>query len=320
MNSNILLLVTIRHYYCLHITSLWVFFQHPLMILMKKIVISGATGFVGAHLSDFLSVRGYSIDRLGRYDLDLTDAELSERLNGVLAVINLAGAPIIKRWTKEYKEELYTSRIRTTQKIANAIRLTSTKPEVFISTSAVGIYKSKTQNTERAAQYDSSFLAKICKDWEASALTTLKITRTVIFRLGVVMSREGGAMKNLLPIFRLGLGGPVSNGNQGFPWIHLDDLLHAYLYILEHPETEGIFNLTAPEIITNNQFTKSLASAIKRPAIIPVSNFMLKMRYGEGAVALTEGAFVEPFRLNESGFKFRYPKIEDALKEIVQGQ
>ena len=285
---------------------------------MKKIVISGATGFVGTHLSDFLSQHGYTIDRLNRSDLDLSDNELSERLHGVFAVINLAGAPTIKRWTKEYKEELYTSRVKTTQKIANAIRLTIIRPEVFISTSAVGIYKNKTQNTERAALYDSGFLAKICKDWEASALTTLKITRTVIFRLGVVMSREGGAMKNLLPLFRLGLGGPIGNGTQGFSWIHLDDLLNAYLYVLEHPETEGIFNLTAPEIITNNQFTKSLASVVRRPAIIPVSNFILKMRYGEGAVALTEGAFVEPFRLNESGFEFHYPKIEDALKEIVK--
>lgn len=285
---------------------------------MKKIVISGATGFVGTHLSDFLSQHGYTIDRLNRSDLDLSDNELSERLHGVFAVINLAGAPIIKRWTKEYKEELYTSRVKTTQKIANAIRLTIIRPEVFISTSAVGIYKNKTQNTERAALYDSGFLAKICKDWEASALTTLKITRTVIFRLGVVMSREGGVMKNLLPLFRLGLGGPIGNGTQGFSWIHLDDLLNAYLYVLEHPETEGIFNLTAPEIITNNQFTKSLASVVRRPAIIPVSDFMLKMLYGEGAVALTEGAFVEPFRLNESGFEFHYPKIEDALKEIVK--
>jgi uncharacterized protein len=286
---------------------------------MKKIVISGANGFVGTHLSDFLSQHGYTIDRLSRSDLSLSDNELSDRLNGVFAVINLAGAPIIKRWTPMYKEELYTSRIRTTQNIANAIRLTTIKPKVFISTSAVGIYKNKTQNTERAAQYDLGFLAKICKDWEASALTIIKITRTVIFRLGVVMSREGGVMKNLLPVFRMGLGGPISNGNQGFPWIHLDDLLHAYLYIIEHPETEGIFNLTAPEMITNNQFTKSLASVVRRPAIIPVSPFMLKMRYGEGAVALTEGAFVEPLRLNESGFEFRYPKIEDALKEIVKG-
>lgn len=285
---------------------------------MKKIAISGATGFVGTHLSDFLSQHGYTIDRLNRSDLDLSDNELSERLHGVFAVINLAGAPIIKRWTKEYKEELYTSRVKTTQKIANAIRLTIIRPEVFISTSAVGIYKNKTQNTERAALYDSGYLAKICKDWEASALTTLKITRTVIFRLGVVMSREGGVMKNLLPLFRLGLGGPIGNGTQGFSWIHLDDLLNAYLYVLEHPETEGIFNLTAPEIITNNQFTKSLASVVRRPAIIPVSNFILKMLYGEGAVTLTEGAFVEPFRLNESGFEFHYPKIEDALKEIVK--
>ena len=285
---------------------------------MKKIVISGSTGFVGTHLSGFLSQHGYTVDRLNRDDLNLSDIDLSERLNDTAAVINLAGAPILHRWTALYKEELYTSRIKTTQKLANAIRLTTSKPEVFISTSAVGIYKDKTRNTERAAQYDSGYLAKICKDWEASALTTLKFTRTVIFRLGVVMSSEGGALKSILPIFKMGLGGPVSNGQQGFPWIHIDDLLKAYLFVIEHPETEGIFNLTAPEIITNSQFTKTLAAIVNRPAFIPVPNFTLKMMYGQGAVALTEGAFVEPFRLNESGFEFQYPKLEDALKQIVK--
>jgi NAD dependent epimerase/dehydratase family enzyme len=117
----------------------------------------------------------------------------------------------------------------------------------------------------------------------------------------------------------MGLGGPVSHGDQGFPWIHLDDLLKAYLFILENPETNGIFNLTAPEILTNNQFTKTLAAVVKRPAIFPVTQFALKMRYGEGAVALLEGAFVEPFRLTESGFKFRYPNLQNALTQIVSG-
>jgi uncharacterized protein (TIGR01777 family) len=284
---------------------------------MKKIVISGATGFVGTHLSDFLSKQGYIVHRLTRIDLSLSDHDLSERLNGVFAVINLNGAPLLHRWTPAYKQELYTSRIRTTQKIANAIRLTAEKPKVFISTSAVGIYKDKSSNTERAAHYDSGYLAKICKDWEASALTNLKITRTVIFRLGIVLSSDGGALKTLLPIFKMGLGGPVSHGDQGFPWIHLDDLMQAYLFILENPVTEGVFNLTAPEILTNNQFTKILATVVKRPAIFPVSHFALKMRYGEGAVALLEGAFVEPFRLIESGFKFRYPILQGALKQIV---
>jgi uncharacterized protein (TIGR01777 family) len=285
---------------------------------MKKITISGATGFVGTHLSDFLRNQGYTIDKLNRDDLGLNDQELSERLSGTFAVINLAGTPIIHRWTPEYKNELYTSRIGSTQKIANAIRLSKDKPQVFISTSAVGIYKNKSTNTERAAQYDSGYLGKICKDWEASAFTTLKITRTVVFRLGVVLSSEGGALKSLLPIFKMGLGGPVSNGKQGFPWIHLDDLLQAYLFILEHPETAGIFNLTAPEIITNKQFAKTLGHVLHRPAIIPVPLFSLKMLYGQGAVALTEGAFVEPFRLKESGFVFLYPKLEDALKQIIK--
>lgn len=284
---------------------------------MKRIVISGATGFIGRNLCSFLNQHGYIIDKLTREDVGLGDNDLAERVNGAFAIINLAGAPIIHRWTKAYKEELYTSRIRTTQKLSNAIRLATDKPDVFISTSAVGIYKNETHNTERAAQYDSGYLGKICKDWEASALTTLNITRTVIFRLGVVLGRDGGALKNLLPIFKLGLGGPVSTGKQGFPWIHIDDLLQAYLFVLEHPEAEGIFNLTAPEIVTNKQFTNTLATVVKRPAILPVCQFSLKLLYGEGAVALTEGAFVEPYRLKEAGFEFCYPMLEDALRQIV---
>ena len=285
---------------------------------MKRIVISGASGFVGGNLSNFLSQHGYTIDRLTREDLKLNDKDLTERLKGAFAIINLAGAPLIHRWTKSYKEELYTSRIRTTQKITNAIRMLTDKPNVFISTSAVGIYKNETHNTERAAHYDSSYLAKICKDWEASVLTTLKITRTAIFRLGIVLGRDGGALKSMLPIFKLGLGGPMGTGKQGFPWIHIDDLLQAYLLVLEHPEAEGIFNLTAPEIITNKQFTNTLASVVKRPAVMPVPLFALKLLYGQGAVALTEGAFVEPSRLKEFSFEYRYPKLEDALKQIVQ--
>lgn len=284
---------------------------------MKRIVISGATGFVGSNLCNFLSLHNYAIDRLSRNDLRFSDNELAERLNGAFAIINLAGAPLLHRWTKTYKEELYTSRIRTTQKLANAIRLTTEKPDVFISTSAVGIYKNETRNTEREAQYDSGYLGKICKDWEASALSNLMITRTVIFRLGVVLGRDGGALKSLLPIFKLGLGGKVSTGKQGFPWIHIDDLLQAYLFVLDHPEAEGIFNLTAPEIITNKQFTNTLAAVVKRPAVLPVSLIALKLLYGQGAIALTEGAFVEPFRLKEAGYRFLYPKLEDALRQIV---
>ena len=284
---------------------------------MKRIIISGATGFVGRNLCNFLNQHGYMIDQLTRSDLRLGDNDLTERVNGAFAIVNLAGAPIIHRWTKAYKEELYTSRIRTTQKLANSIRLATDKPKVFISTSAVGIYKNQTHNTERAAQYDTGYLGKICKDWEASALTTLNITRTVIFRLGVVLGRDGGALKNLLPIFKLGLGGPVSTGKQGFPWIHIDDLLQAYLFVLEHSAVDGIFNLTAPEIITNKQFTATLSSVVKRPAVIPVSQFALKLLYGDGSVALTEGAFVEPYRLKEAGFEFLYPKLEDALRQIV---
>jgi uncharacterized protein (TIGR01777 family) len=285
---------------------------------MKKVCISGANGFIGSHLKELLLNQGFQVKILSRIDISGSDATLAEKISGAYAVINLAGAPIIHRWNKKYKEELYISRIRTTQKITNAIRNAAIKPLLFISTSAVGIYKNGTHNTEADFTYDNGYLGKICKDWESSALTTSKLTRTIIFRLGVVIGKDGGALKKLLPVFKSGLGGPIGNGEQGMPWIHIDDLLQAYLFIMNHPETEGIYNLTAPKVLSNNGFTKIMGSVLHRPTLFTVPVFALKLMYGEGSIALTDGAFVEPLRLMEADFHFQYPGLEEALQDIIK--
>lgn len=284
---------------------------------MKKVCISGASGFVGSHLKEILSKQGFQIEVLSRNDINGGDITLMEKISGSYAVINLAGAPIIHRWNKKYKEELYISRIRTTQKITNAIRNAAIKPDLFISTSAVGIYKNGTHNTENTYSYDTGYLGKICKDWEASALTTAKLTRTIIFRLGVIFGKDGGALKKLLTLFKLGLGGQIGNGKQGMPWIHLDDLLQTYLFMMNHSETEGVYNLTAPEVLSNKEFTKTMGSVLHRPTFFKVPSFALKLLYSEGSIALTDGAFVEPDRLIEAGFDFQYAELRKALQNII---
>ncbi|NWJ49606.1 MAG: TIGR01777 family protein [Bacteroidetes bacterium] len=285
---------------------------------MKKVCISGANGFIGRNLKAFLIKQGFQVESLSRDDITGSDTVLAEKISGSYAVINLAGAPIIHRWNKKYKEELYISRIRTTQRITNAIRNSALKPSMFISTSAVGIYKNGSHNTETTFTYDTGYLGKICKDWEASAFTTAKLTRTVIFRLGVVIGKDGGALKKLLPVFKLGFGGQIGNGKQGMPWIHIDDLLQAYLFMMNHSETDGIYNLTAPEILSNKGFTKIMGNVLRRPTLFTVPTFALKLIYNEGSIALTDGAFVEPKRLLEDGFDFQYPDMEKALQDIVK--
>jgi uncharacterized protein (TIGR01777 family) len=285
---------------------------------MKKVYISGASGFIGSNLKTFLSRQGFQVETLSRNDIMGSDISLAKKISGSYAIINLAGAPIIHRWNKKYKEELYISRIRTTQKITNAIRNAAFKPSLFISTSAVGIYKNGTHNTETSFTIDTGFLAKICKDWEASALTTSKLTRTIIFRLGVVIGKNGGALKKLFPVFKLGLGGRIGNGEQGMSWIYLDDLLQAYLFVMNHSETEGIYNLTAPEVLSNKEFTNIMGSVLHRPTFFKVPAFALKLLYGEGSISLTNGAFVKPDRLIKAGFDFQYSGLEKALQDIIK--
>ncbi len=285
---------------------------------MKKVCISGASGFIGTHLKDFLFKQGFQIETLSRNDINASDITLTEKLNGAYAVINLSGAPIIHRWTKKYKEELYISRILTTQKIANAIRNAAIAPVLFISTSAVGIYKNGSHNTETSSTYNTDYLAKICKDWEASALVASKFTRTIIFRLGVVIGKDGGALKKTLPFFKLGLGGRIGKGNQGMPWIHIADLLKAYLFVMNHPETEGIYNLTTPDSVSNKEYTQIMGKVLKRPTFFSIPAFVLKLIYGEGSTTLTEGPFVKPIRLQEAGFNFQYSGLENALRDIIR--
>lgn len=284
---------------------------------MKKISIIGANGFIGRYMQSFFKAEGFIVLPLGKDETRKNSSEIAKILEGTDIVINLAGAQIINRWSPAYKKILYNSRIITTKKLVTAMAQMQKKPELFISTSAVGIYATDGPMSETNYTYSDNFLAKICKDWEAQAQQADDFTRVVIFRFGVVLGKDGGALYKMLPAFRLGIAGTIGDGSEPFSWIHIDDLLQAYLYIFSNEKLEGTFNLCAPTPVTNREFTKTLGKVLHRPTVIPLPKFILIFLFSEGATVLTEGQRVIPERLLENNFTFKYPTIEVALREIL---
>jgi uncharacterized protein (TIGR01777 family) len=280
-----------------------------------KIAITGANGFVGKHLQNIFNYA--DIVKIGRKEFGLNDAEFTKLLDGVEIIINLAGAPIINRWSEEYKKELYSSRIDTTKKIVEAIKSLENKPKLFISTSAVGRYDNKNIYSEDDKNFADDTLGNICKDWEDEALKASDDTRVVIYRFGIVLGRDGGALAKMITPFKLGLGGILGDGKQAFSWVHIDDLENAFKYAVDHEEVSGIYNLTAPKPTTNYEFTKTLGSVISRPTIFPVPAFVLKLIFGEGSTVLLDGQSVVPKRLIDSGFEFRFHDIQRALEDLT---
>ena len=283
---------------------------------MKRIIITGASGFVGSSLSKNFSNKYYEVISIKRDDLQNIQ-KLTSLLNDSYAVINLAGANIINRWSESYKKTLYNSRINTTRSLVKAMSYCQNKPNIFISTSAVGIYKNDKFYDETTIDFSNDFLGKLCQDWEKEALKAkeLKI-RVAIFRFGIVMG-NGGALAKMLTPFKFGLGGTIGDGKQAFSFIHIDDLISAYKFVLENKNLDGIFNLTAPNPTTNYGLTKALGTSLNRPTIIPVPQFILNVLLSEGAKVLTDGQSAIPSHLIESGFKFQYTTIEDTIKNLV---
>ncbi|MCH9814160.1 MAG: TIGR01777 family oxidoreductase [Epsilonproteobacteria bacterium] len=284
---------------------------------MKKISIIGAKGFVGSAMQTHFKNAGFEVLPLDRAYTKKSITEMAEILEGTDIVINLAGAPIIKRWSEFYKKVLYESRIDTTQKLISAMKLLDKKPEVFCSTSAIGIYESNEPMSESSFTYADNFLAHICKDWEAAALEADELTRVVIFRFGVILGKDGGALSKMLPPFKLGIAGPIGDGSDAFSWIHMNDLLAAFSFAIDNTKTKGAYNLTAPNPITNKILTKTIGKILHRPTVLPLPKFVLKFIFSEGAMVLTEGQYVIPQRLLDEGFDFQYPTIDEALQEIL---
>ncbi|OGQ98037.1 MAG: TIGR01777 family protein [Deltaproteobacteria bacterium RIFOXYD12_FULL_57_12] len=286
----------------------------------RTIAMSGATGFVGSHLTRAFAAQGWEVLPLDRRAFQLRPAELAAKLKNVAAVINLAGAPVIARWSAEYKKNLRASRIDVTRALVAAFALLDPKPAAFLSTSAVGIYAaSATQvHTEENGQLAADFLGHLCMDWEAAAKEAVALgIRTAILRLGIVFGRNGGALQQMLPPFRLGLGGPIGNGTQPVSWIHIEDVARVFLQAATDPTFEGIYNLTAPQPTDNNGLTKALGRALGRPTLLRIPPFILWLRFGEGARILTTGQTVLPKRLLDAGFNFAFADLEFAMRNCV---
>ena len=279
---------------------------------MSVIAISGISGFVGGYLDTYFHEKGYDVIMISREDIAQAEV-LKEKIAKVDTIINLAGANIIQRWSKKQQKKIYRSRIETTSALVKAINAND-KKQLFISTSAIGIYENAIVCDEEDYIYGQTFLTEVCKDWEREASKVDK--RLAIFRLGVVLGK-GGALEKMLKPFKLGLGGRIGDGKQAFSFIHIFDLARAYEHIIYHDSLEGVFNLTTPYPVTNFAFTKILAKKLHRPAFLPLSTFVLKLIFGKGASVLSEGQYVLPKRLLESGFMFKYPKVDTVLDDLI---
>lgn len=301
-----------------------------------RILLTGATGFVGKRVVSRLLASGDEVVVLSRYVpkailslgskckyyqwSDTNSLPPLEAFEGVDAIINLMGEGIAeKRWDSAQKKKIYDSRIVGTRNLLEAVSQLTHKPKTFVSASAVGIYGNRGDEeiVEDSSTVDD-FLGKVCLDWEAEAKKAEGLgLRLAIIRTGVVLGKGGGALAKMLPIFKLGMGGPVGSGKQYMSWIHVDDLAAMYIEAAKNSSYSGIYNGTAPEPVSSKEFAKVLGHAIHRPAFAPAPSFALKLVFGEMSQVLLDGQKVIPKRALENRFSFRYPKLEAAFKEIL---
>ena len=294
------------------------------MLPPQRIAVTGASGLIGTALVGYLKSQGHTVQRLVRraavsseeitWDPTAGTVDL-DALAGVDAVIHLAGAGVSdKRWTKKYKSEILNSRLLGTTTIAKAVAIV--KPQVFISASAIGWYgESGNRAVIESDRVGDDFLATVCREWESAADLAGDV-RTVKIRTGLVLDPTGGALGKMLPLFRFGLGGKLSNGKQWWSWITLHDQIRAIAFLLEN-KISGPVNMTSPNPVTNSEFTAGLARAMHRPALFPVPAIALKIALGSFSSEVLGSKKVMPQVLTEAGFTFDYPHISSALEKLV---
>ena len=300
-----------------------------------RVLITGATGFIGRALVPLLRREGHQLIALVRSverARSLLGAEveavalsagthaLREALERSDAVVNLAGEAIMSgRWTEARRRVLVESRMQLTKQLVGAIAEARPRPKTLISGSAVGYYGDRgSEVLHESSSGSTDFLAQLCQDWEAAARLAEDFgLRVMTLRTGVVLGRDGGAMAQMLPPFRLGVGGPVGSGRQYMPWIHLHDLVRVIATALSDDRYEGPVNGAAPEQATSREFAKALGRALHRPAVLPVPALALKVIFGEAAGVLLGSQRVEPRRLRELGFTYRFPMLDQAVADIV---
>ncbi|HEY9627107.1 MAG TPA: TIGR01777 family oxidoreductase [Coleofasciculaceae cyanobacterium] len=304
-----------------------------------KVAVTGATGFVGSRLVERLQQAGHTVLVLSR-DADrarrmfpsatfpnveilgyspLQSGDWQQQISGCDGVVNLAGAPIAEsRWTPERKREILESRTLGTQKIVEAIAQANPKPSVLVNSSAIGYYgTSETATFDETSAPGADFLAQVCQEWEAAAEKVKDSgTRLVILRTGIVLGLGGAIAKMLVP-FRLFAGGPIGTGRQWFSWIHREDLVNLILAALTQPEMNGVFNATAPNPVRMAELCQTMGQLLNRPSWLPVPDFAMEALLGEAAKVVLEGQEVLPKQTQAAGFQYQYPRVKQALEEVL---
>ncbi|WP_299873926.1 TIGR01777 family oxidoreductase [uncultured Cocleimonas sp.] len=312
----------------------------------QRYLITGGSGFIGTELIKQLLLENHDVTVLTRnevktakhfasvMDAEREDFQTKAKVKTISSldsinpdqsfdvVINLAGQGIAdKRWTDEVKQQLIDSRIKTTRALYEYLKEALIKPDVCISGSALGYYglRETDENINESGETDNSFSSQLCQQWEteAQAIEALGI-RTCYLRTGIVQGKGGGALAKMLPPFKMALGGPIGTGKQWMSWIHMDDLVGIIRYAIEHESISGPINGTAPEPVTNKEFSKTLGKVLKRPTIFPMPSFVVKLLFGQmGEELLLSGQKVIPEKICQAGYKFKYNNLADALANIV---
>lgn len=283
-----------------------------------KIKMTGASGYLGNIITAELKRNNHHVSPIQRELLYGPAENLAGELNNIDVLINLAGAPVLQRWTSRAKKEIYDSRIKTVENLARAFQIMfpEDRPAKVISASAISIYASGKTHTEESFYFNQDFLGEVLKDWEKAWTGLPEEVQLTVFRMAIVLGKESATIKNMLLPFKLGIGGKVGNGKQAFPFVHETDVARAYKWATENKNITGVFNLVAPEQITNAGFTQALAKKLNRPAFFRVPPFALQLIYGKAASMLTKSPVVLPHKIMEAGFEFKYPTIEEAMEEI----
>lgn len=295
-----------------------------------KVAISGASGLIGGALRRSLTTDGHevlaisrrrSLDSVQTVTWNVAEDRLDPGpLEGVDAVVHLAGEPIARRWSASVKRAIRSSRIEGTRLLLEGLAQLERKPEVLVSASAVGFYGDRGDSElDETSPAGDDFLAEVCEAWESTVLEARQLgIRTVPVRIGVVLSTRGGALGKMLLPFRLCLGGPVGGGRQWMSWIHIDDLVSLFRLVIEREDLAGAVNGTAPNPVRNAELTKELGRALHRPAVLPLPATVLQLAFGEMSQILLTSQRVAPRRALEAGMDFRHPDLAEALRHLLE--
>jgi uncharacterized protein (TIGR01777 family) len=286
-------------------------------VVKKKIVaMAGSSGLIGNAIMKALE--GYEVRPITRNDFKLNDNEFIRKFEIADILMNFAGESIIMRWNSKNKKKILESRIGTTRKIGLITERGLKKQRLYLTASAIGIYGRDRIHDENSSDMADGFMAEVVRQWENEAnRIRSKMTRVCILRLGVVLSERGGLIKRLKMFFKTGLGAVMGDGSQYFSFIHIDDLTGIVKHLIKNTHSKGIYNIVAPESKTNTDFSHIFARALNRKIRLRIPERLLRIILGEASAVLTEGQSVYPRRIIDSGYNFRYPSLEDTLKDIV---